>query len=218
MNTTPLLICCATAAALLASGSVRAEDNLIPNPGFEEGSGGWVLYVSEQSQAVPCRIDQVNEGQKSGAAAGAMISENFASFSICPEVYAGGEKVLTVQPGSKWKLSFWIRSTEATDSTSQPAFFVRFPLLKDWKKLGKLIFIGANGAAVVRDASGSLDIGEIACNLPAEWTHVEAEFQIPNDVPANQLGRPEFYARGVKGPIFLDDISLSRVETEAPQP
>ncbi len=211
MNTTPLLVCCASAAALLAAGSVRAEDNLIPNPGFEEGAGGWLLYVSGQSQAVPCRIDQVKEGQKFGAAAGAMISEDFASFSISPELYAGGEKVLPVDSGERWRLSFWVRATGATESTASPSFFVRFPLLKDWKKVGRLVFIGANGNVVLREATGSLDIAEIASALPTEWTQVAAEFEIPGDAGANQLGRPEFYARGVKGPILIDDISFSRV-------
>ncbi len=211
MNSSPLLICCASAAALLAFGSVRAEDNLIPNPGFEEGARGWLLFVSGQSQAVPCRVEQVKNGQKSGAAAGSLISENFASFSISPEVYAGGEKVLSVQPGERFRLTFWIRVTEATEVTAQPSFFVRFPLLKDWKKVGKLVFVGANGTVVVREATSSLDMPEIARPLPTEWTQVAAEFEIPLDADANQLGRPDFYARGVNGPILIDDISFSRV-------
>lgn len=211
MNSNRTLMCWVSAAALLSAGTLHSDDNLIPNPGFEDGPGGWSLYVSGQSETVPCRLEQVREGQKSGAAAGVMASDDFASFSICPDVYAGNAKALAALPGSRFKLSFWIRAGTDTGSNSRPAFFVRFPLLKDWKKVGRLIFIGANGNVVVREATGSLDIAEIASALPTEWTHVEVEFQIPDDAEANQLGRPEFYARGVKGPIFLDDISLLRV-------
>lgn len=211
MSNIPLLLCCAGTAALVAFGNVRAGDNLIPNPGFEEGANGWLLYVSEQSQAVPCSIEPVKEDRKSGASAGAMVSEDFASFSISPELFAGGEKALAVYPGERWRLSFWVRATEETASTASPAFFVRFPLLKDWKKTGRLVFVGINGNVEIRDASGSLDIAGITADLPNEWTQVSAEFEIPSEDNANQLGRPEFYARGVKGPIVLDDIVLSRV-------
>ncbi len=57
---------------------------------------------------------------------------------------------------------------------------------------------------------------QIAADLPTKWTKVEAVFEVPPEVGAVQLGRPEFYARRLTGSVFLDDISLARTDAGTP--
>ncbi len=198
-------------AFVFGMSKTQAEENLIPDPGFEDGGKTWGIYVSGNSAASGCEFLTVATSPQAGTACAEMKSANNASFSISPQVLAGNQKVAPVKAGERWKLTFWIRSTEDTSTKASPAFFVRIPLLQDWKKLPKVLFIGLNGASAMRETSGSLDIPEIAAELPTKWTKVESVFEIPKNLDANQMGRPEFYARGVMGTIYLDDISLEKV-------
>ena len=203
-----------TSAGIFWMPDMQAGDNLIPNPGFEGGQDPWILYVSGNTPG--CEIATSATTPQAGAACVEMKSGTAASFSISPQVLANSQKVAAINTGDRWKLAFWIRASDDAETKASPGFFVRFPLLKDWKKLPSVLFVGLNGACAVRESAGPLDIPQIASDLPDKWKKVEAVFEAPADLGANQLGRPEFYARGLAGSVFLDEISLERVGGDTP--
>ncbi len=92
--TTALLLCCTGAAA-----------NIVQNPGFENGSTGWIMKSISSSKSPTW----AHSGKGSAYL-------NVCSQFSCIDVLNGGayiEQLLPTQVGERYNLTFWVRSVSS---------------------------------------------------------------------------------------------------------
>lgn len=206
----PLLLCCA-----LACSQAQAGDNLIPNPGVEADDGSWGIFVPGESENKGCEFSFSKESPHSGTSCLELKSGDLARFSVGPKGLTGD----AVRPGDRCRLTFWVRAGNDLQVKSAPPLIVRMFLLDDQGHNlpeNLAIFVGLNGKTTIQSPEKGLDFSPYKEPLPAEWTKVESVFEMPTDLGAGRLSRPEFFAQYTSGSIFLDDFSLERVGSEVP--
>jgi hypothetical protein len=189
-------------AAFLGTEALARGDNLVANPGFEEGATGWTFFVPAESQGRNCHFDVVKDGAHSGAACARLTSDDFARFGIV-------SKGIAVVPGEHYHIVLWIRRAEdAQVKPGTPGLLVRLGLSQGRKDApGGHLFITL-GDRVARGAPPD-PVG----TLPSEWTKIEAVVEIPPDVDNLALAVFSYYA---KGALFIDDISMEKVDPSIP--
>jgi hypothetical protein len=195
--------------------AVQADTNLIRNPGFEEESASWGMFVPQESENKGCEFLISQDSPHSGSACAEMKSGNFARFSIGQKGVQGDP----IRPGDRCRLTFWIRAAQGAQTKGNPAFIVRIFLLDEQKQQlpGNLaLFVGLNGHTTVQSPETKLDFSMFHDPLPTKWTKVESVFEIPASTGATRLNSPEFFALYTMGSVFLDDVSLERVEKTVP--
>ena len=189
--------------ALLAVGTfaapARAAGPLVSNGGFEEGTTGWGIFVPEESQDKACGFDVVSVMPHSGAKSGRLHSDDYARFSI-------GTAAIPVHPGERYRVTAWVRPDPAAHvRKGAPGFAIRLNLRAgNADAMGAHLFIGLGN----RVSLGEAPAGSTA-PLPKDWTKVEAIVEIPAGVDAIL---PSLFAWWVKGFIFVDDLSVEKVD------
>ena len=210
----PLVV--ALAGVLPAAGGppVRAA-NLIVNPGFEDGTAPWGVFIPQESESKGCELIASKDHPHSGATCAEMKSTDFARFAILPKMAA--EDFL--KPGDRARLTFWIRTTQGVQTRGDVSFLVRMILVDD--KGGGLpgapaLFVGLNGRTSVQSLESEFQPGGFEGKLPTAWTKVEAVFDVPGSPGASRLGSPGFFVQYAAGEIYLDDVALERVPGTTP--
>ena len=170
---------------------------------------GWLEYwIPDQSQDKNCRFDVVADSPHSGVNCVRLQADDFARFCI-------GGADFPVRSGEHYRVIAWVRADPAAQvrpkvvgSPQAAGFAVRLYLRQgNADAPGGHLFI-ALGNQVSRGApTGSVT------DLPKEWTKVEAVVEIPTGVDAVL---PSFFAWWVKGPLFVDDFSVVKVDASTP--
>ncbi len=195
--------------------NVHADSNLILNPGFEEGAGSWGIFVPAESQDKECQFLISKDSPHSGSACAELKSGSFARFSIGPKSVLSGP----IAPGDRFHLTYWIRAAKDAHAKGTPGFIVRIFLADSQGQTApgnQAFFVGLNGQSNTQSPQAGVNLAMFPDPLPTEWTKVEAVIEVPADFQGGRLGRPEFFAQYTMGSIFLDDVSLERLEKEAP--
>ena len=76
------------AALLVLPRSVRAGTNLLTNPGFEDGTTSWGVFIPPDSEGKGCELVASKEAPHSGTGCAEMKSVDFARFAIYPKSVA----------------------------------------------------------------------------------------------------------------------------------
>ena len=204
-------------ALLLLTGPAQAqtESNLIPNPGFEDQDNFWGTFIPTESQNKGCEFNISKDSPHSGNACAELKSTDFARFSIDLKDLSGDP----IHTGERGRLTFWIRAAKNTQVKGAPSFIVRILLLDDQGQPlpgDQALFVGLNGQTTIQSPVSGLNLSMFPDPLPTEWTKVESVFEIPPDIKATRLGKPEFFVQYTLGSVFLDDLSLERVGKDVP--
>lgn len=198
----------------LAPVSLHAE-NLVPNGGFEETETTWGVFIPQESENKGCELLISEDSPHSGSACAEIKSGDFARFSAYPKKIVGDP----LRPGDRAKLSFWIRAGKDLKAKGDPGVVVRIFLLDSQGQnlpSSYAFFVGLNGNVSLQPVNTPPNFSELKAEVPTEWTKVEAVFDVPSDMAADRLNRPEFFGLYTSGSVFLDDISLERVAADTP--
>lgn len=210
-----LLAIAAAGLVLLPEQPARAEENLIPNPGFEEDDGSWGIFIPAESENKGCEMLWSKDSPRNGQTCLELKSGDFARFSAGPKRLEGDP----IRPGDRIRLVFWVRASEDLAIKGSPAFIVRMAFQDDQRQelpTKEALFIGLNGHTTIQSMEAKLDFSEFPADIPAEWTRVESVFEVPDDLGASKLGQPGFFATYTSGSVYLDDVSLERVGKNVP--
>lgn len=195
---TAVLLFSASAASALAQ-------NVVRDPGFEEGLNGWNQpYIPADSKNRGCTATVVAENPYAGRYCLRMESEDEGRVSISPKGMP-----LAVVPGQRYKLSLRVRAGELfVPEKGQPGFLVRIELTER-KKTSSIISVDWKGQMKVL-APASPVVGFSAEPIPRQWTHVETTFAIPENIDEMRLG---IFLWRATGQLFVDDVVLERIPT-----
>lgn len=213
MNTTRLFLACALLSVSF-SFPLSGAENLITNPGFEDGQRGWGMFIPTESEGKGCEFLINTDSAHSGGACAELKSGNFARFSVGPKSLVGNAGT-----NDRYRLTFWIRASQDLQAKGKESMIVRIFLLdNNGKPLQQNIalFVGLNGAFTIQSPEKGLDLSKLSGELPKTWTKVESVFEIPASYEAARLGKPEFFAQYTFGSIYLDDVSFERVDSATP--
>jgi hypothetical protein len=180
-----------------------AGQELIANGGFENGSTGWGIYIPEESQDKTCRFDVASDSPHSGVNCARLQTDDFARFCI------GSTTSFPVQPGERYRVSAWVRLDPAAHvRVKAPGFAIRLNLsLGNQDTAGGHLLIEP-GNLVARNIAA-----EAVTDLPKKWTKVEAVVEVPAGVDTI---RPTLFAWWIKGSLFVDDFSITKVDATTP--
>jgi len=180
----------------------RGQD-LVPDGGFENGAAGWSLYVPPESQDKNCRFDVVSDSPHAGVNCARFQADDFARFGVSP---AG---TFPVQSGEKYRVSAWVRLDPAGHVRAKaPGFAIRLNLLQGGHDAAGGHLLIEPGNLVARNLAADAVI-----DLPKKWTQVEAVVQIP---PGVDTVGPSLFAWWIKGALFVDDLSIVKVDDSTP--
>ena len=193
--------------ALLAAISVAPllhAENLVPNPGFEDGQDGWVLFVPPINEGAKVQWVVVNDDPHSGAACLSMKSDEPIRWAV------SSKKAFKVSPGEKYRVQAWVKySKDAKIEPGAPGANIRVTLVK-LSPSDPLGHIHVGLAGVVRSSSvRKLNVPQ----LPSGWQKIEAVIEIPAD---NDLVDLSLFSQGVAGTMFWDDVSFELVDPNTP--
>ena len=200
---------------VVAWSRAQADDNLIPNPGVDTDDGTWGLFVPGESENKGCEFSISKDSPHSGSGCIELKSGDLARFATGPKKLVGD----AVRAGDRCRLTFWVRAGSDFQAKSPPSVMVRMFLLDDQGhnlQENLAIFVGLNGKTTIQSPEKGLDFSPYKEPLPSEWTKVESVFEVPTDLGASRLSRPDFFAQYTSGSIFLDDFSLERVGSDVP--
>ncbi len=178
--------------------ATAAADSLVSNGGFEDGVTGWSLFVPGESEGRNCRFDVVSDNPHSGTGCLRLQSDNFARFAV-------SSKPIPVQSGEHYHVSAWVRADPAVQvRLNTPGFAIRLNLRRGTANAdGGPLYI-VNGNRVAHDTPPDSD-GPLA----VQWTEVEAVVEIPSGV--DEMA-PDLFAWAIMGTIFVDDLSIEKVD------
>jgi hypothetical protein len=195
MNAKTILLGLVCGLPCYFSPELRA-DTFIENPGFEDGKANWIFWVAEESRDKACDFSVVSENPHSGKNCARLESTDYARFCI-------GTQPLPVKEGETYRLSGWVRARGEVMPKSPGGFAVRLSFAHEKTDLIKeRLHVGIAGNISRGNLSAS------SAQLPTEWTHVEATFEIPQGADMLKISIFAY----IKGAIFLDDFDLQKVD------
>jgi sialate O-acetylesterase len=194
---------------------LQAAQNIISNPGLEQGAGTWKVFVPDESKDKGCAFSISSVSPHSGDHCAELKSAEFARFSVGHMMYNGPSP----RPGERYRLSFWVRADTDTVARGSPAFVVRMLLFNETG--GPLpdapaLFFGLNGRSALQFQAKGVDLSSLGGDLPSVWTQVVCDFEVPANLSIGKVLSPEFSAYYTRGSIYLDDVSLERIEQDVP--
>lgn len=189
--------------ALTCLGIQRSPgEDLVTNGDFENGTGGWTLFVPDESKDKNCLFDIVSTSPHSGTSCAHFKSDDYARFGISP---ATG---IPVAAGEHYRVTAWVRADPAAlVRAKSPGFVIRLNLREGGADATGGPFYIEPGNVVSRDKPT-----DSFTALPKEWTKVEAVIEIPNGV---DTVFPALFSWWVAGSIFVDDFSFEKVDTSS---
>lgn len=192
----------ALAASLLGILPSFAQ-NVIRDPGFEEGLSGWnAPYIPADSQNRGCSFSIEEGPSRSGKRSARLESKDDGRISISPK-----GAPFPVKAGERFRLSLWVKPGEKFEpARGRLGFLVRIDLLKGREAAGVLT-VDWKGTARVLAPSEPLD-GFAAGPVGDAWTEVQAEFTVPENVDRI---RPGIFLWMATGALLVDDVVLERL-------
>lgn len=180
-----------------------AAGELVPNGGFETGSTGWGMFVPDESQGAGCGFDVVSDAVHSGTKCGRLFSDDYARFSIGP----GG---FPAHAGEHYRVTAWVRADSTTHLRKDaPGFVIRLNLRQgNADAPGGHLFIELGNRVLQGEVLPAAKV-----KLTLKWTMVGAVVEIPPGVDAVI---PSVFSWGVKGNLYVDDLSIEKVDTSVP--
>jgi hypothetical protein len=200
----PLLI---TATALLGLVPHCLANNLVANPGFEKLKADWKTFEPE-GEMMEWGID--DSDPHSGGASAIIQSTSPARRALIQE------RAFGVYAGKRYRIEAWVKfSPNSTVAPGLPGFYMSTTFSDSlWESLSKnppynRIFFGLPNGVVDWEGRKLLK-PEI---LPEQWTQVSAVVEAPPDSKWMQLA---LTIHGFEGDLFLDDISVEKVDESTP--
>jgi hypothetical protein len=189
------------------AGHVYAGENLATNPGMEDGTKGWSVFMAKESEGKGAGISFDATEYHSGKYSLKMFSPEDARYSVAPHLNLG-----TVTPGDRYRVSIWVRAgADFVQKPGTPGFHIRATLFESPGKdvAGGHYHFGLNGRAI-RGAPFSL-LGSDP--VPHEWTQVSGVFVIPE---GTQRLNFNIFVERASGSLYLDDIVVIKVGADTP--
>ncbi len=207
MNTRSLSLLAGLAVAGLAYCPSAKAENLIPNPSFESGAAGWVLFIPKDAEGKVQPLQIVQTDVHSGTAAAAITVADGARTGIT-------SKPVNVKPGEKYRISAWVKFTDNVQfKAGSVGAFLRATLMetpgKDIADPAGHMHIGLKGTVARNPDVGKLGVSE----LPKQWTKLEAVIEIP---AGTGVLLPTVFVMGVTGTVLIDDVNLELVPAATP--
>jgi hypothetical protein len=202
----PLLILGTSLLATFAS-PLLAADNLLVNPGFEDGSEGFSFFIPENEEATKPSFEVSKEAARSGAGGQRLTAEGIGRYGFSMK-RSGEFKPI---PGDRYRVSAWVRpGPDFVQKANTPGFFIRVSMFKGTGggEPKDFLYFGQQNLAA-RGTSTSLN-----ANLePGTWTQISGVFEFPED--ANNMYVTFLLERG-SGSLYVDDLSLTQVSETTP--
>ncbi len=190
------------AAFALLSHPLSAQ-NIVRDPGFEEGDTGWNLpYVPNDSQDKGCSFSISAEEPHSGKSCGMLESTDNGRIAISPKGMP-----MAVEAGQKYRLVAWVRAGKDFEAQSgQPGLLIRVDMLQSRDAL-EIVTIDWQGHAKAMQPSESLT-GFATEPVPKTWTKVESTFTVPENTETMRAG---LFLWKATGQLFVDDFVIEPV-------
>ena len=199
----PILL---TATALLGLVPYSLANNLVANPGFEKLQASWSPFAPEDD----IKDWAIDDSEPHSGGAAAIIR------SISPARWALVSGLIGVYAGKKYQVEAWVRvSPNSTVAPGLPGFYVGTTFMdSSWESLSKnppynRIFFGLPNGIVDWESRKLLQ----QVKLPEQWTKVSAVVEAPPEAKYMQVA---LTLHGFEGDIFLDDISVEKVDESTP--
>lgn len=192
------------AGILAASPSAAAAAptaNLLDNPGFENGTAPWALFIPEGEKKETITYAITATGPRGGRNCAALKSADFARYGLAT-------KRQPVSPGERYRFTGWVNSQALQISADSPGIIFRI----SFQKAGETIPSGN----LYLDLDGTLaSIGSLPVKRrpPTTWKKTEAVFDIPADVDTLQIVA---FSWVTKGTLLLDDLALEKIDPGTP--
>jgi hypothetical protein len=204
MNNIFVKIAGSVVAGCLMSGVLcAAADNLIQNPGFEEGSSGWSLFVPKQYAADKVEFETGGGDAYAGSGSAVVNAERPIRYALTTETK------IPVSPGEKFRVRGRLKFGEgASFAGLVPGAYIRLTLLRtprsDIDDPRGHYHVGLDGRVCWSRALGDLSRTE----APSGWQAIDAVVEIPDGCNLVSLG---LFSEGVSGPVQWDEIAFERV-------
>lgn len=178
--------------------------NVIRDPGFEEGEQQWNFYIPSDSVSRDTQFSIVTDEPYSGQACALLESSDNARFSISPKGMP-----LPVSPGEKFRLSLWVKASEDfRPEPGHPGMLIRVDLLQDREPL-QIVSVDWKGTTHVLEPTEK-PVDFTTEPIPTKWNQVTFEFTIPEDIDSL---RPSLFLWRGTGKIWIDDFILQRIKS-----
>jgi hypothetical protein len=183
-----------------------AAQNLLTNPGFEDGSVNWAPFIPAESNAHSPFAGVVEGFARTGQSALRLSSEVPSRFAF------GNYPPIAVTPGQRYRISAWYRvEPGAVVQPGLPGFVLRTNFSSRDAAPGtpaKHLYVGTTGAVSINFGSQtSLPV------LPTEWAHIEAVVDVPENVDRFWIN---LFSWGLAGAFLVDDASVELVPLSVP--
>lgn len=202
-----------SALLLLSSQGSMADDgaNLITNPGFENASSApatFSLFIPPDSQGVNCRFTINTDTFHSGKQSALMQADDFARFSLNPNV------TYPVVAGDLYRIGVWVKAgADFQMQPGSPGVVMRLNQTSSASPAAAVFtFIYLNNT-VSQAGAPTYAPEPVTASAPTEWTHIEAVVKVSAGV--DHLVPTLFFWKA-KGSLYVDDFSFQKVDPATP--
>ena len=186
--------------------------NLIANPGFEnapDAPATFSLFIAPDSQGDNCRFTISSDTFHSGKQSALMQADDFARFSLGPNV------TYPVTAGDTYRIGVWVKAgANFQTQEGSPGLVIRVnETASSSPASAGFTFVYLNGTL---SQAGPPDYSPqpVSAALPTEWTHLEAVVKMPAGI--DHLVPTLFFWKA-KGSLYVDDFTLQKVDATTPQ-
>jgi len=187
--------------------SLLAEENRITNPGFEDGTTSWSLFIGNENKEKDITFTPVKTSPHSGQQCLALSSQGSGRYGVTPRLNAQD-----FAPGEHYRISAWVRASD--DFVQKPGsagVYLRATLFSSPGKdaPGGHYFFALPATTLHAQPLALLGSSPV----PKAWTQISSVFEIPEGA---HLLSPMVFVDGGSGTLFVDDFSLDKVGPEVP--
>jgi hypothetical protein len=197
-----------TFAVATLNASAQDDSNLVKNPGFEEGNSNYNLFVGGDSKDKNCRFSIDSTTAHSGTQSALLQADDFARVALGPQV------PIPVISGERYRVGVWVKpGADFQTQPGSPGVVMRLNLSQNnGPSPAGLIFIFLNDTVFPINTPPSAPLA-ITAPLSADWTHIEAIVEVPDNVDSIQ---PVLYLWKAKGSLYVDDFTFQKVDAATP--
>ncbi len=192
----------------LPLGADSDADNLVDNPGFENGTSRFYLGVAADSKTMNCRVSVDKANAHTGAQSALMQADDFARVSFGPVA------TIPVKPAEHYRVGVWVKpGSDFQMQPGTPGLVMRLNLSQDnAPSSAGLIFIFLDDTVFPIGTPPNAPLA-ITTPLSADWTHIEAVVEVPDNVDGIQ---PVLFFWKAKGSLNVDDFTFEKVDASVP--
>lgn len=207
MNIPSLSVFTLILVPLISSSESMAAENLVANPGFEQGDKDWRLYMAKESEDKEAKIETDTTVFHSGQSSLRLFSVKDARYSAGPRV-----SISNVNAGDRFRVSVWVRAgDDFVQNKKTPGFYVRLTQFVDPGEdpIGVHYHFGLGNKVLLSASPAPLGTNRI----PDTWQEVGGVVEVTKG--AARIGLNIFVERG-SGTVYIDDVSLVKVSADTP--